>query len=416
MKSGRNVFLTGEPGSGKTFTINTFIKWCNENGVKPDVTATTGTAALHVDGQTIHSWSGLGIHKTLTDEQIAKIANEPWNHGKLISCEVLIIDEISMFDAHRLDTLDRILSYAKGNMDGFPFGGVQVILVGDFFQLPPIDSDDEEDDAPFAFLAKVWERLDLAVCYLTEQHRQSDPVFVEILTAIRSGTLKEAHHKHLKAADRVPPDDRHIMKLHSKKWAVEQENITEFAKLPGEKKVFFMELAGDQWKSKRMSERCPSPVKLSLKIGALVMFTKNKYEKDDDGNSDFIYANGTIGEVVDWSANGLPLVKLRDGRIIEACYEKWEMKERSKVVASIEQVPLRLSWSNTIHKSQGMSADEMIIDLRESFACGQGYVAVSRVRTLDGLYLRGYHKDSFKMDHTVVEWDKKFRELSANNE
>jgi nucleoside-triphosphatase THEP1 len=193
LKSGRNVFLTGQAGSGKTFVINKYIQWLRSCGVQVAITASTGIAATHIGGVTIHSRSGIGIKDVLSDYDMELIQQNERLHKNISKAKVLIIDEISMLSANTIDSVDRVVQMLR--RDGRPFGGLQVIFVGDFFQLPPVMSlnpDGSESNKRFAFASKAWKDLDLVMCYLHTQHRQSEGDFSDILNTLRKGDMQAA--------------------------------------------------------------------------------------------------------------------------------------------------------------------------------------------------------------------------------
>jgi len=403
LKTGANVFLTGEPGSGKTFTINKYIAWLEERGRYAEVTASTGIAATHINGSTIHSWCGIGTKSHITDEEIEQILSKPWVIKKLAGARVLIIDEISMLNAQMIEDVDRILSVANNTVwDGTPFGGLQVIFVGDFYQLPPV-SKEKKKPSSFAFEAKAWESAKPVICYLTEQHRQSDPLFLEILTALRQSTLTEKHISVLNKHVRRPKEGEQITKLYTHNKDVDAINAFELSKIKAEQHEFEMIGTGIPALIEALKRSCISPEILKLKKGALVMFTRNKFIDDET-----IYVNGTIGTVVGFE-NGRPVVETKDGKEILVEPATWEIKEKNKVLASITQIPLRLAWAITVHKSQGMSLDAAMMDLSKAFEFGQGYVALSRVRSLEGLYLVGFNEQALKMHPKVIIKDAEFR-------
>ena len=183
LKLGVNVFLTGVPGAGKTHTINRYIEWLRERGVEPAVTASTGIAATHVGGMTIHSWSGIGIKKRLNDWDVENIASKEKTARRIIDAKVLIIDEISMLDADTLESVDKVLRTLRHQVlqEEQPFGGLQVIFVGDFFQLPPVS---RGEAAHFSFESEAWKAANPVICYLSEQHRQEDGRFLDVLAAL----------------------------------------------------------------------------------------------------------------------------------------------------------------------------------------------------------------------------------------
>lgn len=399
LKSGKNVFLTGEPGAGKTHTINQFVEWCIGEGKHVAITASSGIAATLIDGMTIHSWSGMGLKKEMTKSDIKNVLSKDYARARIINCNVLIIDEISMLCAERLDNVNRLLQYANDNLE--PFGGVQVVLVGDFFQLPPVP-DKPKEIVHFAFEADSWRQSKFETCYLTEQHRQDDPVFLDILTSLRQGTFTDAHLAILKER-MVPPPEGHITKLFTHKAAVDTINAAELKKLPSQVTMtYYMRSSGIPFMVENLKKVCLSPETLELKEGALVMFTRNDFEEG--------FVNGTLGEVVGFR-RGLPVVKTKDGREIVPDYKKWAIRDDDDELASVSQVPLRLAWALTVHKSQGISLDAAHVDLSGAFEYGQGYVALSRVRSLSGLFLSGINDKALMMHPKVVRQDRVFRGL-----
>ena len=407
LKSGVNVFLTGEPGSGKSYTINQFRKWMDEEGIPYAITASTGIAATHIGGTTIHSWSGIGIKDEVTDLFVQNIIlNKPFVVKKIEYPEVLIIDEISMLNADTLDNIEKIISGVRGtHVTGEPFGGLQVILVGDFFQLPPVSKFGKE--VKFAFESKAWERLNLRVCYLTEQHRQSDPLFLDILTKMRQEKMTAKDKKTLLQAfegDAQSIDTR----LFTHNLEVDTLNTKRLQEIDAPLFNYKMEEEGNEYLISVMKNNCLSPELLKLKVGATVMFTRNKFD-EDSGEPE--YVNGTIGTVIQLSNNFIS-VKTHGGKIIDVDQAEWTIEENGQVKASIIQYPLKLAWAITIHKSQGMSLDHARIDLSKTFEYGQGYVAISRVRDMKGLCIEGINEQAFAMHPKVTAIDQLFRSKS----
>lgn len=398
LKSGANAFLTGEPGSGKTHTINLFTKWLEDQYQSYAVTASTGIAATHINGVTIHSWTGMGIKEAITDQHVEDILNnKEFLVRKIRAAKVLIIDEVSMLSAQAIDNVDKILKGVRGSdfmTEPKPFGGIQVVFVGDFFQLPPVAKDGKK--VGFAFESKAWQAAKPKALYLTEQHRQSDALFLEILSAFRNGKITKEHKKALLRKPDIKPET----KLFTHNIEVDRINMEELSKIDGEAKSYLMSSGGIPFLADMLKKNCLSPEYLDLRIGAAVMFTRNNF---DEG-----YVNGTLGVVKEFG-KGLVIVETKDGRILKAEAAEWSIDDGK---AWIRQIPLRLAWAITIHKSQGMSLDEARIDLSKAFEYGQGYVAISRVRTLEGLYLEGVNDMAFELHPKVIEADKKFREES----
>ncbi len=409
LKSGVNVFLTGEPGAGKTYTIGQYVAWLRdlEKSVAKSVavTASTGIAASHLSGRTIHSWSGIGLREKLTQDDVKDILKRSKIAQRISGTEVLIIDEVSMLSGTLLGDLDVL--FRTGRLDRKPFGGMQVVLVGDFFQLPPVSKGEE---AVYAFKSEVWEQADLRICYLTEQYRQEDTSFLDLLRAVRSGSVKEKHYALLRRQDTITYEGREPTILHSHNREVERDNTERLAALPGKEHVFEMKKYGPKQLVKAIVKGCISPELLKLKEGAMVMFTKNNPKKG--------FINGTLGTVVTFDTDcELPIVKTFDGKTVIAKQMNWDVLENGKVVASVKQIPLRLAWALTIHKSQGASLDAAEINLSKVFVEGQGYVALSRVRTLGGLKIAGdINAQALCVAPAILEQDVIFHEQSGKME
>lgn len=401
LKTGANVFLTGEPGSGKTYTINQYVSWLRSHRVEPAITASTGIAATHIGGITIHSWSGIGISKYISDEAMEHILSNDKLVSRISKTSILIIDEISMLDARTLTAVDCVCRKIKEA--NLPFGGLQVIFVGDFFQLPPITGEGEEK-AQFAFESGAWRAADPIVCYLSEQHRQDDARFLDLLGRLRKGQITDDIHECLRS--RII--DREASKTHVRLYAhnvnVDRVNEQKLNELHGEMRIFEMESKGAKASVERLMKNCLSPEFLQLKIGARVMCTKNYFEKG--------FVNGTLGDVIGFDEDGFPIVKSIGGRTIHIPKMEWNATDGTKTIAKITQIPLRLAWAITIHKSQGLTLDEAVMDLSEVFEFGQGYVALSRVRSFSGLHLLGYNHRALQVHPGILERDEYFRTLS----
>lgn len=406
LKMGKNVFLTGAAGAGKTYLLNKYIAYLKENNVAVAVTASTGIAATHLQGTTIHSWSGMGVKENLTTKDLEKLLTAGRIRQNYKKTKVLIIDEISMLHKHQLDSVDTIARFILQSEK--PFGGIQVVLCGDFFQLPPISRDFVTDEKHFAFESAVWKNGGFEVCYLHEQHRQGDDPLLTVLNDIRAGTAGEHTKVPLRTRYKKEPESgARATKLYSRNVNVDLINDQELAKIRGQEKTFTMRTSGFSLIVSGLKKSCLALEKLKLKIGAEVMFIKN----DTSGR----YVNGTRGVVVNFDKkDGWPVVKTYDNDIIIAHPEEWKYESGDVVRATLMQVPLRLAWAITIHKSQGMTLDAAEMDLGDAFEPGMGYVALSRVRSLSGLKLMNLNELALKVNTRVLQHDHLFKENSAN--
>ena len=404
MMSDANIFLTGEPGAGKTYTLNQFIEQAYEKGKRIAVTASTGIAASHINGSTIHSWSGLGIKDHIRDDEIDRMSWQPKMIEKYNNCDILIIDEVSMLHGSRLDMVNRVAKWLRRNSK--PFGGLQVIFVGDLFQLPPVTK--HSDRADWVHLSEAWLEAKPEPCYLTEQHRQgADDALLDILREMRNGNMSPANIKLLNMKIQKSPDDDTITRLYTHNMDVDALNRGMLAKIDEPSKKYYMTSTGDPYKVAQMKRNLLCPETLEIKVGAEVMFCANNFE---DG-----YVNGTRGRVIRISNNGNPVVLTQDGDEIGVTEYTWRMfNDFGREVASCTQHPLRLAWAVTVHKSQGLSLDSAIIDLSQAFTPGMGYVALSRVRSLEGLILIGMNDQALVMDQQIAKFDKELKHATSN--
>lgn len=404
LKMGHNVFLTGPAGSGKTYVLRAYIAYLKKHKVPVAITATTGIAATHMDGTTIHSWAGIGLKDSLTRSQLTGLLTREDLVSRVRDARVLIIDEISMLDAKRFDLVNQVCQVVRQRAQ--PFGGLQVVVCGDFFQLPPVPKQGEPKPA-FCFTSYAWRESNIMTCYLEKQYRQQDERFLHILHAIRGNavtsditqTLMERHNKPIKG---VPQPT----KLYTHNDKVDAINARELASLPGDSTLFRMSYEGLYMHMQDLKKSCLAPEELFLKEGAFVMFTKNNYEAG--------YVNGTLGTVIGFDpGSGRPIVETVQGDRIVATETEWMMEDDDgEILAKLTQVPLRLAWAITIHKSQGMSLDAAEIDLGGAFTEGMGYVALSRVRTLNGITLKGMNAMALKVNPEVTTLDADLKENS----
>ena len=460
LKTGQNVFLTGSAGSGKTYTLNQYIDYLRARRVPVAVTASTGIAATHMSGTTIHSWSGIGIKDELSERDLTNLSRKQFLADRLKDTAVLIIDEISMLHAKQLNLVSQVLKHVRKNDKAF--GGIQVVVAGDFFQLPPIGSKGETNREKFAFMSEAWLDAKFHICYLSEQHRQVSEAanggldLDDILNQIRRQEVTFEAIAALEATFDQNVDIKRT-RLYTHNLNVNKINDTELAALSGEMKRFEATSTGDSKLVDTLKKTVRTQDELILKVGAKVMFIKN--------NTELGVSNGTMGELIGFAAvkvddsqdttdalieedadntadndeesakaakgktkkdkdkkqpkakktttQKMPVVRLNSGREVIAEPEEWIIEvETGEVLASYEQVPLCLAWAIAIHKSQGMTLEAAEIDLSRTFELGQGYVALSRLKSLAGLQLLGMNDMSLQLDPLARGADKRFLVLS----
>lgn len=405
LKSGRNVFLTGSAGTGKTYVLNEYIEYLKDRKIPVAVTASTGIAATHMNGMTIHSWSGMGIKDHMTLGNLGRLQQKKYMRDRMDEVKVLIIDEISMLHRKQLDVVNEILQFFKKN--NLPFGGVQVVFSGDFFQLPPIGNEWETSKDKFAFMSDAWVQAELNVCYLTEQFRQNKNSLNQLLNEIRQRDVSQESYDVVneKIQETMYSDVNRFPQLYTHNADVDKINEVQLNLLETPEKKFKASLKGNKNLQETLKNNVLAPEIIHLKKGAEVMFVKNNFEKG--------YSNGTLGIIKDYSEKGFPIVETRDGDWIEVGTEEWKIEdETGKTLASFTQIPLRLAWAITIHKSQGMTLDEACVDLRKTFEKGQGYVALSRLKSMEGLTLLGVNDVAMQLDDLAFRADQRFMELS----
>ena len=400
LKMGHHVYLTGEAGAGKTHVLNQYIAWLREHDIEPAVTASTGIAATHLGGGTIHSWSGIGIRESMSEADLDRMEQKRPLFKRLNETRVLVIDEISMLSGEFFDMADQVLRYLRRNDTSF--GGMQIVCSGDFFQLPPVTR--ETHEYRYAFESEAWSELSPVMCYLTEQHRQEEGTYLEILSAIRKQeVVKEVYDLLSQRKDARSKHADNITRLFTHNRDVDSLNEKRLSQLPDKEETFEMQRAGKTQYVEQLIRGCLAPELLRLKKGAEVMFVKN-----DPSHQ---YVNGTQGKVITYKERGV-MVQTHKGKMIHVIPASWKREEDGKILAEITQIPLRLAWAITVHKSQGMTLEEAEIDLSQCFVPGQGYVALSRVRQLEGLYLRGFNHMAVTVDNRVATVDETFRKRS----
>lgn len=404
LKTGQNVFLTGSAGTGKTHILNDFILYLKSRKIIPTIVAPTGIAASHLNGQTIHSFFSLGIRDSIDENFISNLLDKKYLQTRFKKLKVLIIDEISMVSPNIFSSIDKILRAFKQSDE--PFAGIQVILSGDFFQLPPISRN--TDGKRFAWQSPAWKDLDLQTCYLEKKFRQDDNQLIFILDEIRSGQVSQRSHDILNARLQKDLDiDFTPTKLYTHNMDVDRINNDELRSINNESQLFKYTSEGAKSNIEKLFKSALVQEELTLKKDAVVMFIKNNPEKN--------YINGTTGVVIDFSKDEtkLPIVKLSNGYIVKVEYEDWTIEsDTGKIQAKISQIPLKLAWAITIHKSQGMTLDAAQIDLSKTFEVGQGYVALSRIKNIEGLKLMGFNDNALSVDPLILSIDPRIKQAS----
>lgn len=403
LQTGKNVFITGSAGTGKTYLLNLYITYLKERFIQPTIVAPTGIAASHLGGQTIHSFFALGIRESIDEGYVDFLLENKYLQTRFSKLKLLIIDEVSMISPEIFSAMDLILRSFKATDE--PFGGVQVVISGDFFQLPPVSKTPKEKR--FAWQSEAWKALNLQTCYLQEKFRQDDERLIRVLDDIRSGEISDASHQTLQSRyEKTLDSNLTPTKLYTHNIDVDRINLEELAKLNGESNIFIHEASGNEKAIEKIFKSSLVLEELKLKKGALVIFIKNNPEEG--------YLNGTTGTVESFSPiDKMPIVRTHQGKKIKLNPEEWSLENDSgKVIATISQVPLRLAWAITIHKSQGMTLDSAQMDLSKTFESGQGYVALSRIKSIEGLRLMGINEMALRVDPLILHVDKRIQHAS----
>jgi len=406
LKTGQNVFLTGSAGTGKTYILNEYILYLKSRKIFPTIIAPTGIAASHLGGQTIHSYFSLGIRDEIDESFVQNLLDKKYLQVRFSKLKVLIIDETSMVSPFIFSSMDTILkAFKKSNK---AFGGIQVILSGDFFQLPPIAK--SKSDKRFAWQSPAWKELDLQTCYLEKKFRQDDNVLISILDEIRSGNITQNTYDALNSRINAPLDTSFKpTKLYTHNLDVDKINNDELNKLPTQAHNFTYTSEGAKSNIEKIFKSSMVQENMVLKKDAVVMFIKNNPEKG--------YINGTTGIVTDFSKDeNLPIVKLSNGYTVKVPLEDWSIEnDKGSITAKVSQLPLKLAWAITIHKSQGMTLDSAQIDLSKTFEVGQGYVALSRIKNIEGLQLLGFNDTALMVDSLILSIDSRIKQASQKS-
>ncbi len=403
----KNVLITGRAGTGKS----TFLRHLKENLEKNfAILAPTGISAVNVGGQTIHSF--FGFRPDITLERVSRLDPTPSKRKLYESLETLIIDEVSMVRADLFDCVERFLKI-WGPWPGKPFGGIQILLIGDLYQLPPVVKYKEKDiffaiyETPYFFSSKAFKENSFEHIEFEKVYRQKDQKFLEILNKIRTGTIDDETLKVLNGRvipDFKPSEENIYVYLTTTNAKADSLNEGELQKLKGQIYEFQATMLG-----KIEGDELPAPPLLKIKEGAQIMLVSN----DPNGR----WVNGDVGRVLSiYPERATVVVKLNRGDVVEVTPNTWEIYEYYyneqkkeidvRVIGTYVQIPMKLAWAITIHKSQGLTFERIIVDLEKgTFAHGQLYVALSRCTSLEGIVLtRPVKKDDIKLDRVVVKF------------
>ncbi len=401
-EDGKNILVTGGAGTGKSYLLN-FLKR-NYPLSRLEIAASTGIAALNVGGSTIHSWAGIGLANIPVEKIIENIfsAKAIRARRRIRQARALAIDEISMISAELFEILNRVFQAVREN--NLPMGGIQIIVFGDFLQLPPINRDSQNYN--FCFNGKVWKDLNFQPFVLEQSFRQNDAEFIRILNNLRFGKVSDDDRKILES--RIKADDTNqairptILTTHN--YKVEKINQEELKKIPHPEIIHQAEYRGAPERIEFLRRNCLAQDTLRLKVGAQVMMIKNTYQKDG-------IINGSLGIIKDFSPRkNFPIVEFVNGKILTIGPDEWLLEKfndghkESVIEAELQQIPLILAWAITIHKSQGLTLDKISCDLSDSFSPGQIYVALSRARSLSGVFIESINFNRLTSNDEAVNF------------
>jgi len=420
LERSKSAFITGGAGTGKSHVLKYIIQNLQDiHGPSAvGVTAPTGAAAINVGGQTIHSFAGIGIGQGSKEHLTWKVKRSKNAIERWTSAKVLIIDEVSMLDMDLFDTLDHIARHVRENLKA-PFGGLQVVTVGDFFQLPPVENGDA-----FCFRSKAWRELGLLdkdnKIELRQVVRQNDIGFINLLNAVRIGVVTplttQILARHLVSLKPTPKDGIVPTRVFCTNKDVDRENIDRLNEIQGQvvqciaqDKVVYEPSHDPAATKKAILESIDKfvPRILNLKVGAQVMLLKNRGPSTSGTPSNL--ASGSRGVVVKFDERGdkmLPVVRFDDGQVINVAYvETLQSGPDGDGQISRSQIPLKLAWAVTVHKSQGLTLSRAVLEIASAFDYGQAYVALSRVSSLTGLWLtRPINRQSIKAHPLVLDF------------
>lgn len=392
LKREGNVFLTGAAGTGKSFLLERYL-----SGKHPDefpVVASTGAAAVLIGGRTFHSFFGLGILEGGIEATVTRALRSRKLMNRLNRACCVVIDEVSMLSGAMLEAAEVITRRARGRHE--PWGGLRVIVVGDFAQLPPVTPGNQMKD--WAFLHQVWEESAFQPALLSTVMRTQDVDFLQILNAVRAGHVTDDVQMFLDAHTQDVADDAEGTRLYAHRVKADQHNMRRLEDIPRREHTFQTQYAGDARAVESAKRSIPIPDVLCLKEGALIMMRKN------DISGEQLYVNGSLGHVREITEDTLS-ISLMSGEDIEVEKTKFtSLDGDGQEVAAAWNFPVTLAWATTIHKAQGASLDRMVVDLSALWEPGQAYVALSRVRSAAGLTVERWSPHSIRAEQLVTDF------------
>ncbi len=388
-EEGSNIIITGQAGVGKSYLLNTFREFLEEQEVNFEIAASTGMASINIGATTVHRLFGIGISKDIDDYNNRINSGDIYfgtlkkSASRLKNADVIIIDEISMVGAKLMDLIDYVLKSATGI--NAPFGGKQLIFIGDFLQLPPIND-------KFAFESDAWKSAQFNVMNLTKVYRQEDSKFIDVLGKVRLAEIDEEVYEFIKEKAKPGVDTTNYTKLYARNNKVDEVNLQMLNTINEDAYEFVAVIEGPQGISKKMI----TPEVLTLKVGARVMSTAN--------HDDLEYVNGSLG-IVKRIENNYVVVKFDNGSVNKIVANTWWDYDGKTTTGSFTQIPLKLAYAITIHKSQGQTIDgTLLIDSEGIFEDGQFYVALSRIRDHNKLVLLNPRNEHIKANPKAIQF------------
>ena len=414
IRNGDNVFVTGFAGTGKSYILN---KLKEKYKKKLTITSTTGIAAVNVKGQTLHSWAGVGLCRNPINVTVDKIRQRPTQFRQIVGCKILAIDEISMLNVETFQYVNEVLKQVRENDK--PFGGIQVLFIGDFFQLPPVEQG-ESFERRYCFETELWDELELKNVVLKRNFRQNEEDFIKALSDMRINRLTEEDIDLLETRC-VDEDDGEILHIFSTNEEANRYNTVKFNAIDepvinfvakdgvyrGKSLVYEGFMPREEMILDIFNKNCRADREIFLKKGCRVMLLVNM-------DFDRGLINGSCGVIQGFNDETINIT-FDNGVNANIPMHEFEYYYNDKVVALRLQYPLKLAYGITIHKSQGMTLDKLVVDCKRVFECGQVYVAMSRVKTLGGLYLRHFEPTQVLADNKVARFYRNIEEAPALN-